>query len=94
MGKGQLTPGWGWGAQAQATHLLVPATDHAAHGEAHAPVLEHHVGKQLGGCRHGDALPIPQIVQPRGGGRRLQERQDRVVEMTACKVCTGTMMGE
>ena len=48
----------------EGTHLLVPATDHAAHGEAHAPVLAHHVGEQLGGGRHRDTLPIPQIVQP------------------------------
>lgn len=34
----------------ESTHLLVPATDHAAHGEAHAPVLAHHVGEQFGGC--------------------------------------------
>ena len=34
----------------ESTHLLVPATDHAAHGEAHAPVLAHHVGQQFGGC--------------------------------------------
>lgn len=37
-----------WGVES--THLLVPAADHAAHGQAHAPVLAHHVGEQFGGC--------------------------------------------
>lgn len=36
----------------KSTHLLIPTTDHTAHREAHAPVLAHHVGQQLGGCRH------------------------------------------
>ena len=48
----------------EGTHFLVPATDHAAYGEAHAPVLARHVGEQFGGCRHRDTLAIPQIVQP------------------------------
>lgn len=33
-------------------YLVVPANDHAAHGEAHASVSQHHVTQQLRGCRH------------------------------------------
>lgn len=33
----------------ESPHLFVPATDHTTHGEAHAPVLAHHVGEKFGG---------------------------------------------
>lgn len=41
---------------------LVPATHHGAHAESHAFVLVHHVGQQLRGGRHRDALFVAQLV--------------------------------
>lgn len=41
---------------------LIPATDHGAHGQPHAFVLIHHVGKQFGGRRDRDAFLVAKLI--------------------------------
>ena len=45
------------------SHSLVPASDHGAHGEAHALVVVDSVGEDLGGGCDRDALLVFQLVQ-------------------------------
>lgn len=45
-------------------YLLVPATDHATHRQAHASITKHHIGQQLGSCRHWDPLLVTELVKP------------------------------
>lgn len=42
---------------------LVDAGEHHAHAEPHALVVVHHVGHELAGGGHGDALAVAQLVQ-------------------------------
>lgn len=57
---------------------LVPATHHGSHAESHALVLVHHVSKQLGGCRHRDALLVAKLVDAALAG------QQTLPEATVC----------
>lgn len=49
---------------------LVPAAHHGSHAESHALVLVHHVGEQLGGRRHRDALLVAKLVDAALAGQQ------------------------
>lgn len=49
---------------------LVPAAHHGPHAESHALVLVHHVGQQLGGRCHRDALLVAELVDAALSGQQ------------------------
>lgn len=49
---------------------LVPATHHGSHAESHALVLVHHVGQELGGGRHRDALLVAELIDATLSGQQ------------------------
>lgn len=49
---------------------FVPAAHHGSHAEPHALVLVNHVGEQLGGGRHRDALLVAKLVDATLAGQQ------------------------